>query len=73
MYFDEQNKRLLSPMYSDLPVYITRPNQALHDIAIELDVCLIDLMRVNQFPDLPLSFSIELFIPLPALVHLIFG
>jgi len=62
-YFDDNNQRLQIPVYSDLLVYITQPYQKLPDIADELGVCLVDLIRINQFPDLPLSFSIELFIP----------
>lgn len=62
-YFDANNHRLDTPVYSDLPVYITQPDQTLPEIAEEQGVCLVDLLRVNQFADLPLPFSIELFIP----------
>lgn len=62
-YFDADNQRLDTPVYSDLPVYITQPNQTLPQIAEEQGVCLVDLLRVNQFADLPLPFSVELFIP----------
>jgi len=62
-YFDDNHQRLKAPVYSELPVYITQPNQTLAEVADELGVCEVDLMLVNQFPTLPLWFSIELFIP----------
>ncbi|MCL4253230.1 MAG: LysM peptidoglycan-binding domain-containing protein, partial [Anaerolineae bacterium] len=62
-YYDDANRRLETPVYSDLPVYITEPNQTLQQVATILGVCEVDLFRVNQFPDLPINSRIELFIP----------
>lgn len=62
-YFDEQGQRLKEPVYSELAVYRTAPEETLPEIAEKLGVCLIDLLRVNNFPSLPLIVSIELFVP----------
>jgi LysM repeat protein len=64
-YYDEQGRRLESPIYSDLAVYIASPGETLPDIAGRTEVCLIDLLRVNHFPDMPLRVAIEVFIPPP--------
>jgi LysM repeat protein len=64
-YYDEQGRRLEEPVYSDLAVYIASPGETMLGIADQMDVCLIDLLRVNHFPDMPLRVAIELFIPPP--------
>lgn len=62
-YYDELGNKLDEPIYSGLEVYVTNPGEKLHEIAEEFDVCLVDLLRVNGFPDVPLTVPIELLIP----------
>lgn len=62
-YFDDAGIWLETPSYSDLEVYYAMPYATLPDIAQEKGVCLVDLLRVNGFPELPVDTVIELFIP----------
>jgi LysM repeat protein len=62
-YYDNQGRRLEAPVYSDLAVYIAAPGETLPAIADKMGVCLLDLVRVNHFVNLPLGVEVELFIP----------
>jgi LysM repeat protein len=62
-YYDEMGHRLEEPVYSDLAVYVASPGETMSGIADQMGVCVIDLLRVNNFPDMPLKVAIELFIP----------
>jgi LysM repeat protein len=62
-YYDDDGQRLNIPMYSDLPVYITQSGETIEQIANRYGVCVLDLMRVNQYPSLPAATNVELFIP----------
>jgi len=62
-YFDENNQLLETPVYTDLPIYIAAPQQTIQEVATITGTCIIDLMRVNQFIDLPMNYAVELFIP----------
>lgn len=62
-YYDNRGRKLEKPVYSDLPVYVAPPGAYLEHIAQEKQVCLIDLLTVNRFPDMPARTEIELFIP----------
>jgi LysM repeat protein len=63
-YYDHTTgRRLESPIYSPYPVYVAPPRTSIQQIAHETGVCLIDLLRINGFPDMPLAVEIELFIP----------
>ncbi|MBK8137317.1 MAG: LysM peptidoglycan-binding domain-containing protein [Chloroflexi bacterium] len=63
-YFDESGARLDVPQYTDLPVYRATHRDSLPEIARALGVCEIDLLLINNFPDLPtVRGEIELFIP----------
>lgn len=64
-YYDEHGQRLEKPVYSDLPVYWTNMGDTIPSIAQKFGVCIIDLLRVNQFPDIPYDIWIEVFIPPP--------
>jgi LysM repeat protein len=64
IYFDIDGKPLDEPEYSDLQVYHLQPGETLPDIATKYGVCLIDLIRLNYFPDWPIvQGEIEIFIP----------
>jgi LysM repeat protein len=66
-YYDENGQRLEEPVYSDLPVYVTDKDTSIIQIAERFGVCVVDLLRVNQFPDIPtdtrIHIRMELFIP----------
>jgi LysM repeat protein len=62
-YYDENGQRLETPIYSDLPVYLTNYGDTIPLIAQKFNVCIVDLLRINQFPDIPTDIAIELFIP----------
>jgi len=62
-YYDESGVRLDEPVYSDLPVYITGEDETIEAIAQELDVCAVDLVQVNGFPNIPILADMELFVP----------
>ena len=62
-YYDEMGHPLEVPVYSDLAVYIASPGETMPGIANQMGVCLIDLLQINHFPDMPLRVAIELFIP----------
>lgn len=64
-YYDEMGRLREEPIYSDLEVYIATPGETLTSIAAQMGVCLVDLLRINNFPDMPLNVAIELFIPPP--------
>lgn len=62
-YFDDEGNRLLQPIYSDLPVYHVPPNTTWPEIAQRYGSCLIDLLRLNNFVDLPIGVDIDILIP----------
>jgi len=62
-YYDDNGQRLNPPIYSDLPVYIAQSGETIEQIANRYGVCVLDLMRVNQYPSLPSATNVELFIP----------
>jgi LysM repeat protein len=64
IFFDEAGKRLVRPYYSHLPVYRVLPGETLDDIVARTDACPVHLLRLNNFPRLPITRGgIELFIP----------
>lgn len=64
IYFNLEGNRLEQPVYSDLPVYRTSLGETMASIAEQTGVCLFDLLRINNFADLPtLDTAIEIFIP----------
>jgi len=62
-YFDDTGQRLNTPFYSDMPVYWAQPGETIKDIAEKHNVCLVNLLRVNGFPDLPKEVETEVFLP----------
>ncbi|MDX2077144.1 MAG: LysM domain-containing protein [bacterium] len=62
-YYDEEGQRLETPIYSDLPIYIALTGESIQDVVNNTGACPLDLMRVNQYPLLPIRVDIELFIP----------
>lgn len=62
-YYDMQGVPLEEPVYSDLPVFIVPVGWSIEMVAMEHAVCLLDLLRVNHFPVLPVNVPVELFIP----------
>jgi LysM repeat protein len=62
-YYDDLGNPLEKPEYSELPTYVVSPGETMQDIASLMGVCLIDLLRMNHFPDLPAVVEIELFMP----------
>jgi LysM repeat protein len=62
-YYDDLGKPLETPEYSELPIYIANPGETMQSISQLMGVCLIDLLRVNHFPDLPALVPVELFMP----------
>lgn len=62
-YFDEMGRKLDEPIYSDLPVYVTQPEDTMVAIAQRFDVCISDLIRINGFVNMTLYGELELFIP----------
>lgn len=62
-YYDEQGHSLETPIYSDLPIYVTVYGDTLPKIAQKTGLCLVDLISINQSPDIPPHTPIELFIP----------
>jgi len=62
-YVDDYGYPLKEPVYSDLEVYLAPPNTTLDDILEKFVVCLVDLVWINQFPDLPALVDLEIFIP----------
>jgi hypothetical protein len=64
IYFDDNGRPLDEPEYSNLQVYRLQPGETLPAIAEKYSVCFIDLVRLNYFPEWPISQGeIELFIP----------
>lgn len=62
-FYDDLGYLLDEPVYTDLEVYIAQAGETLETIAQLKRVCLLDLLRVNYFPQLPAAVPIELFIP----------
>ncbi len=62
-YYDEFGNKLSVPIYSDLSIYIAPAGETLDTIAQKFDVCLIDVLRLNGFPIMPMIGDVEIFIP----------
>lgn len=62
-YFGDDGRRLKQPEYTDLQVYVVHPGDTLDEIVYNFDICLVDLLWLNNFPELPTQVEIELFIP----------
>lgn len=62
-YYDDMGNPLEQAVYSDLPVYTARSGETLDLIAQQTGICLIDLLRVNHFPDMPVNGYMEIFLP----------
>ncbi len=62
-YYDETGQPRDEAIYSDWPVIVTSPHISIEQVAEDYNVCLLNLLRVNNFPVFPVNVPVELFLP----------